>query len=130
MKYRGRRGRAGEASAQDTFERALRGERSPRQRGANETGDRKTLQLCRQVQRALMLADVPVESVEAMGVGGGQLLVRVMLGAEESGASALARLHERGPMLRAAVARAICRKRVPGLSFVMVAKHGGQYEHR
>jgi hypothetical protein len=92
--------------------------------------DRKTLQLCRQVQRALMLADLPVESVEPMGGGGGQLLVRVALPAGESAIDALARLHERAPMLRAAVARTICRKRVPGLSFVVVPGEGGEYELR
>ena len=129
MRYRGKRGRAEMASAQDAFERALRGEGSRPERVFDAGSDRKTLQLCRQVQRALMLADVPVESVEPMG-GAGQLLVHVALAAEESATDALVRLHERAPMLRAAVARSICRKRVPGLSFVIVAREGGGDETR
>jgi hypothetical protein len=128
VKNRNRRGRAVEASAQDAFERALRGEGFSRRRGGNEGGDRKTLQLCRQVQRALMLADVAVESVEPMDGTAGQLLVRVSISAEDgSAAEALAKLHERTPMLRAAVARSICRKRVPGLTFIMVAREGGNH---
>jgi ribosome-binding factor A len=90
------------------------------------------LQLCRQVQKALMLAlggecmdevlrNVYVESVEPMS-SASQLLVRVAIpsGTNSPSLEVLARLNERAPRLRAIVAQSICRKRAPSLSFTAV----------
>jgi hypothetical protein len=114
------------------FERALLGESFSDERKFNPRQDRKTLQLCRQVQRALtmslggagsdeLLRDAYVESVEPLG-GPGQLLVRITV-AGDAGAAAgevAARLAAQTPRLRAIVAAEISRKRVPMLSFVVV----------
>jgi len=127
-----RRGRAHPAPADAQFERALLGEDRDRERKFEPGRDRKTLQLCRQVQRALPLAlggecgdellrDAYVDGVEPLG-GAGQLLVRVTVPPNPSAApgEVLARLAALAPRLRAAVAGEICRKRVPVLSFVVV----------
>jgi ribosome-binding factor A len=140
LSHRNRRwkGRAHDASAQ-IFERALRGEDTSDRKSFDPRTDHKTMQLCRQVQRALMLAlagecadellrEVYVESVEPMG-SASQLLVQVVLpnGAGMNYLEVLARLNERAPKLRAIVAHSICRKRVPNLSFVAIAApQGGQ----
>ncbi len=94
-------------------------------RRADPRHDHKTLQLCRQVQRALSLelADVSVEAVEPMG-SATQLLVRVGVPAAASAAEVVGRLTGRTPHLRAAVAAAISRKRVPTLTFVAAAEVG------
>ncbi len=143
MRHRKKRwsGRAREASAEDVFERALFGAdtvEADRPRWDPKC-DRKTLQLCRQVQRALIvsldgeraaadvLADVSVDTVEPMG-GPSHLLVRVTVPAESnvSAAAVMARLEAEAPRLRAVVADSISRERVPGLSFVAVpATQGG-----
>jgi ribosome-binding factor A len=140
---RHRKGHAVDASAELVFERALLGEDASDRKTFNPREDRKTLQLCRQVQRALMLAlsgecaddilrEVYVESVEPMG-GASQLLVRVIVPREigQSSFEVVARLDDRLPKLRAIVARSICRKRVPNLMFVacpagMRLPEGGQ----
>jgi ribosome-binding factor A len=128
------KGRARGAAADLAFEQALRGSRGREQSGRfDPRADRKTLQLCRQVHRALMLAlsgecsddllrDLVVDAVEPMG-SASQLIVRVGVprgAAGQSFAEILARLNERTPKLRATVAQAICRKRVPMLSFALV----------
>jgi ribosome-binding factor A len=90
------------------------------------------LQLCRQAQRAILLAlagecrddllrDLYVDSVESIG-GGGQLLVRVVVPAHIRATlpEVLQRLSDHAPKLRAAVAQSICRKRAPNLSFAIV----------
>jgi hypothetical protein len=140
--HRGRRrGHARNASADALFERALRGA------DAEDSGpgpfdarhDRKTLQLCRQVQRALSLAlagesadealrDLYVQSVEPLG-SPGQLAVTVILPGYGGVTSAdvLARLAAHTPRLRAAVAREISRKRVPNLSFIPVPPSTGAF---
>ena len=139
-----RRGRARDASAAAEFERALLGSGAPGARAFDPTRDRKPLQLCRQVQRALALAlpgecddellrDACVESVEPLG-GPGQLLVRVSVpagGDAPTWNDAMARLTACTPRLRAAIAREISRKRVPNLSFVVVprAQGGDVHEH-
>ena len=139
-----RRGRARDASAAAEFERALLGSGARGARTFDPARDRKTLQLCRQVQRALALAlpgecnderlrDASVESVEPIG-GPGQLLVRVSVPDGGDGATwtdVMARLTACTPRLRATVAREISRKRVPNLSFVVVppAREGGAREH-
>jgi ribosome-binding factor A len=125
------------------FERALRGEEASDRKSFDPRVDRKTLQLCRQVQRALMLAlggecaddvlrSVYVESVEPMG-SASQLLVRIAMSSAAGVPSleVLGRLNGRAARLRAIVAQSICRKRVPNLSFVAVASgteptEGGQ----
>jgi len=140
VRHRNRRwkGRAREASAEDLFERALLGESAQGESAQGESAqpggsfdprtDRKTLQLCRQVQRTLMmllaeetLGDLSVQSVEPMG-GPSQLLVRlVLLDASPSAlAEAMSRLQERSGALRARVAQSISRKRAPSLFFVAV----------
>ena len=129
---RPRRGRARGASDDALFRRAVLGEELSDAKKFDPSADRKTLQLCRQVQRALAMAlagecadellrDAYVESVEPLG-GPGQLLVRVVLprGAPASIAEVMQRLSAHTPRLRAIVAREICRKRVPVLSFAVV----------
>jgi len=142
--YRPRRGqrpgRARDAAADDLFERALLGEAADAgatssvdsRRRFDARSDRKTLQLCRQVQRALslslagdggdeLLQGLYVQSVQPLG-SAGQLAVAVVL-PPETGANAgdvLARLAAHTPRLRAAVAREITRKRVPNLSFIVL----------
>ena len=63
-------------------------------------------------------ADVTVDAVEPMGSSAGQLLVRVTVSPAASPAEVVARLNGRGPSVRAAVAAAITRKRVPTLTFL------------
>jgi hypothetical protein len=112
------------------FELALRGEGENLSKPFDPRADRKTLQLCRQVQRTLMLAlagecgdnllrDVSVESVNPAG-GVGHLLVGVNIPRDHSVMEVLARLNDRVGQLRASVAASICRKRVPMLSFIGV----------
>ena len=114
-------------SAFELFEEALHdghgGHRS------NPQQDRKTLQLCRQVQRALSLAigDVSVDAVEPMG-SAAQLLVRVGVPPTVSPVDVVARLNGRAPQLRAEIASAISRKRVPTLTFVAVPA-GSEVDH-
>jgi hypothetical protein len=127
-----KKGRARGASADLAFEQALFGSNDDARRPFDPRADRKTLQLCRQVHRALMLAlagecgdevlrDVSAEAVEPMGCAS-QLLVRIALpvGVVIPATDVLQRLNECTPRLRASIAAAICRKRVPMLSFVLV----------
>jgi ribosome-binding factor A len=121
------------------FEQALRGERNDERKPFDPRSDRKTLQLCRQVQRSLMLAlggecgddllrEVFVDSVEPVD-GAGHLLVRVNVPANLSVLDVLVRLNERSGKLRAVVAGSICRKRVPMLSFTAATTwEGGDHE--
>ncbi len=106
-------------SASELFEQELRGGHGGGR--TNPRHDHKALQLCRQVQRALTMAtsaeDVSVDGVEPMG-SAAQLLVRVGVPRSASPAAVVARLNGRAPQLRAAVAAAISRKRVPTLTFV------------
>jgi hypothetical protein len=135
------------SSDQTTFEEALLCDPRRHQRSNDDQkrfdprADRKTLQLCRQVQHALMLAlagecgdellrDVSVESVEPLG-GAGQLLVRITLPASSrsSAAVVLEQLDARAATLRVIVAQSICRKRAPMLSFIVVPpqQEGGDH---
>lgn len=87
--------------------------------------DRKTLQLCRQIERALTLAlaespndlvlDVQLDSVEP-APNAGHLLVTVATRHEDTLAVLLALQGDAG-RLRTAVAHAITRRRAPELSF-------------
>lgn len=135
-------GRARGAPPVSEFERALMGDENADRPRFDPRHDRKTLQLCRQVQRALALAligecdddpvsDLVIESVEPLG-GAGQLLVRIAMPREHlaSATDVLARLNSRSPQLRAEIANAISRKRVPGLSFVAVPMTEGDGHER
>lgn len=126
---RGARGRS--AMDRDLFEMALRGQ-SGGDAGAFDAGhDRKTLQLCRQVERALSLAlagerddvlrDLSVDGVEPMG-SAAQLLVRVLVPATVGVpvVEVVQLLDEASPRLRAVVSQSICRKRTPVLSFLPI----------
>jgi len=89
--------------------------------------DRKTLQLCRQVQRALMFAmaetgedvllDVQVESVEP-APGPGQMLVGVSGSADAH--EILEAIHRNAGQLRNEVAAAITRRKAPELFYRVV----------
>ena len=147
-----RQGRARGAAARssvdlDLFEQALHGgdaERSASRRGGAGAVDRKTLQLCRQVERALAMAlagecdddvlrELMLDSVEPIG-SAAQLLVRVRVpgGVGVSAAEVLARLEAQSNRLRHLVARAVCRKRTPTLNFVLlpaaqISAEGGEH---
>lgn len=134
MSHRNRawKGRARDVSAELMFERALRSDETRDRKSFDPRVDRKTLQLCRQVQQALMLAlggecgdevlrEIYIESVEPMG-SPSQLLVRIALSSTAGVPSlqVLARLNDRSARLRAIVAQSICRKRAPNLTFIAV----------
>jgi len=95
----------------------------------------KTRQLCRQVQRALNLAlaerasDSGLEELYVVDVtsifGCGYLFVHFSVPEDRSMPDVLASLQREAPRLRAQVARAICRKRAPALTFVPVMYRGG-----
>jgi ribosome-binding factor A len=119
-----------EESAEVLFEQALRGSDGVEGKAFDPRLDRKTLQLCRQVQRALMLAlagecgdellrDVSVDSVQPAG-GAGHLLVLVSVPVGLPVMEIVARLNDRAGKLRAIVAGSICRKRTPMLSFIAI----------
>jgi ribosome-binding factor A len=133
-------GRAHVAPAEALFERALFGVDECDDKRFNPREDRKTLQLCRQVQCALAMAlsgecgdeilrDLYVESVEPMG-SASQLIVRVVIPANLrcSLVEVMSKLDERAVRLRALVAQAICRKRVPNLTFIVVPSIGNAME--
>ena len=91
------------------------------------SSDRKTLQLCRQVQRALSFAisetgderllSVYVESVEPHPDAGHMM---VQVGNVDEPAAVLEALHENTGRLRTAVAHAITRRKAPELFFRIV----------
>jgi ribosome-binding factor A len=110
------------------FEQALLGDEFESKKRFDPRADRKTLQLCRQVQRALMqalagecgddlLRELSVESVEPAG-GAGHLLVHVIVPRQISVPEVMSRLAFQSARLRTIVAGSICRKRVPMLSFI------------
>lgn|GEM_PF-4590963 len=125
------RSRAHGDAAYEEFERALAGDSTSERTRFDPAQDRKTLQLCRQVQHALMLAlsgecddeilrEFYVAAVEPLG-NASQLLVRVWLPrtGQITAWGAMARLSDRAARLRGLVAQSICRKRVPALMFVV-----------
>jgi ribosome-binding factor A len=90
-----------------------------------KVSNRKALQLCRQVERALsvalegeLLRDLTVAAV-VPAPDSSRLLVTLVFGGDEAVATAdvLAALHRRESSLRAAVAAAIHRKKTPELTF-------------
>ncbi len=130
----GRGARSHRDAAGLAFEQALLGDVSEGRKRFDPRSDRKTLQLCRQVERALSLAlagecgddllrEVWVEGVEPMG-GAGALLVRVCVPRGIVAVDVVARLNHRAGALRSIVAGSICRKKVPSLSFVAVPGNG------
>ncbi len=98
-----------------------RSERSPEP-------DRKTLQLCRQVEHALSFAfsesgndlilDLQLEGIVPLQ-GAGHLLVRVST-RHDKAIEVLQALQADTPRLRAAAAQAITRRKAPELSFQIV----------
>jgi ribosome-binding factor A len=98
-------------------------------------GERKTLQFCRQVQRALNLAladgnaddglnDLFVETVSP-APDCGHLLVHVVIPPNRTVGETLGALRRDAPRLRSEVAMAITRKRAPELSFMPAVPDGG-----
>jgi hypothetical protein len=125
-------------SSFELFEQELTGHRSAEGRAG---ADHKTLQLCRQVERALSLAlagecdddvlrELYVDGVKPMG-SASQLMVRLRVPAAISVIDAIARADARATQLRHIVAQAICRKRVPTLTFICLPAEpaeGGGHE--
>jgi ribosome-binding factor A len=101
---------------------------------SGRSGDRKTLQLCRQVSRSLsyvlgslgddVLGGLHVESVEPAPNASHLLVTVSSLDAEASPETILIRLHAAQPRLREEIARDIHRRRVPELTFRCVRPDG------
>ena len=146
MRYQNKRGNRRTRNAADVslFEQALLGHQENDKRRFDPANDRKTLQLCRQVERAVsfalagecgeeILREVMVESAHPMG-GAGHLLIaiRVPVSCGTTIAQVQERLLQHSGRIRTMVARAICRKRVPVLSFVALPAEqpteGGSHE--
>jgi ribosome-binding factor A len=136
-KGRARGARPHRQSDLNEFEMALAGDRRESSKAFDPRADRKTQQLCRQVQRALMMAlagecgddllrEILVDSIDPAG-GAGHLLVRVIVPGGLPVIDVLARLNDRSGKLRAIVAASICRKRVPMLSFIAVPGMEGNH---
>lgn len=137
MKHHNRRRRDSSGFVDRDFADALNGA-SSRSLSSGRQGERKALQFCRQVQRALNLAladrhaddglnDLFVEEVTP-APDCGHLLVHVVIPAGRSVADALGGLRRDAPRLRSEVAMAITRKRAPELSFVPAFAAGGRDE--
>jgi ribosome-binding factor A len=117
------------ASVHSDFADAL--ERGRRSAHRHNKPDHHTLALCRQVQRTLALAlsgecdDDLLREGQVVDVqpaaGPKRLLVRVAIGPETSVVEFMQRIESATPRLRAIVAQAITRKRVPELLFVPCA---------
>ena len=95
------------------------------------------MQLCRQVERAItfalagecgddLLRELLVDGVEPMG-SASQLLVRLRVPGSLSLADVLPRIEARAATLRCLVADAICRKRVPTLTYICLPAEGGDH---
>jgi hypothetical protein len=125
-------------SSFELFEQELTGRRPHKSR---QRADHKTLQLCRQVERALSLAlagecdddvvrELLVDGVEPAG-SASQLLVRLRVPATIATTDAFARVEAHSTTLRCLVAQSICRKRVPTLMFICLPEarsEGGGHE--
>ena len=116
------------------FEQAL-GETEHRHRARGRRLEQKTLQLCRQVQRALNLAlaaDGALDDVFVVGVsaasGCGRLVAHVAVPCSQSADVVLEELRDRAPRLRAIVAGYISRKRAPELIFVAAPPGDDAYD--
>lgn len=107
-------------------------------RSSDRQAERKALQLCRQVERALNLAladRCAVDEISGLFVDEvspapdcGRLLVRVIIPAGRSVAGVMSILRREAPHLRAEVAAAITRKRAPELAFIPASLEGGSDE--
>ena len=112
-------------AADPEFLRALE-EGDPR-RGRHRRAGHKDRQLCRQVERALLLvldgdlSDLVIADVTPLA-GCARLLVQVVIPDGADPLQTLERLRLRTGALRAQVAHCISRKRVPELSFVLVTQ--------
>src|SRR5688572_13035902 len=92
-------------------------------------GGRKALQLCRQIERALSLAlddcqddllrDLLVESVVPAPTSRRLLVTVSAANLGNSQAELIGRLNTATPWIRSEIAAAICRKRVPELTFAI-----------
>ena len=106
-------------------------EDNSRNRSSNQQAERKALQFCRQVQRALNLAladsDLFVEAVSPAS-DCGHLLVQVLIPPDRSVADVLSELRKDAPRLRLEVAKFITRKRAPELAFTRAVGEGGADE--
>jgi ribosome-binding factor A len=105
--------------------------------GSFRQRERKALQLCRQVQRALnlALAESADEGLSELYVDEvspapdcGHLTAHVVVPGERPWSETLGVLAVHAPRLRGAVAEAITRKRAPELSFVPVPPAGGAHD--
>jgi ribosome-binding factor A len=116
------------------FAAALEGDDCKRD-SADRRREHKTRQLCRQAQRAMNLAlaewgsDLELEQLYVNEVspapGCGHLLVHVVAPAGRPLGDVLTSLRHAAPRLRAQVARAICRKHAPELSFAPAMRAEG-----
>ena len=140
MKRQNRRGKRAEfpdSHLDADFAEILYGENDNNRSGNRQT-QRKTLQLCRQVQRALnlALADASVGEIDcdlfvdevSPGPDCGHLLVHIVVQEGYSIADALSALRRDASRLRSEVAMLIARKRAPELAFVPVSMQGGSDE--
>lgn len=99
-------------------------------RRSSEAIDRKSLQLCRQVERTLhqaladaaddMLRDLSVESVQPAPSSRRLLVVVSPLAGEITSEDAIQRLQQAAGYLRSCVASAINRRRTPELEFCFI----------
>ena len=109
------------------------GSRSPARQA-----QRKTQQLCRQVERALNLAFADRNGEDDLGglfvdevspaPDCGRLLVHVVIPAGRPAADVISALRRESPRLRSEVAAAITRKRAPELSFIPASPEGSNHE--
>lgn len=107
----------------------------PGNTSSRRQAERKTQQLCRQVQRALNLALEDHAAGGALGglfieevapaPGLGRLIARVVIPPDRPVAETMIALAREAPRLRAEVAGATSRKRVPELSFLPSGHDGG-----
>jgi ribosome-binding factor A len=136
VKQRKGRGKGAEFTDADFAEFLY--EESNSNRSGDRQAQRKALQFCRQVQRALNLAlvgssvagigcDLFVDEVSP-GPDCGHLLVHIVVQDGYSVVDALSALRSDASRLRSEVAMAIARKRAPELFFVPVSVRGGDDE--
>jgi ribosome-binding factor A len=107
-------------------------------RSSDRQAQRKTQQLCRQVERALNLAFADRNGEDDLGglfvdevspaPDCGRLLVHVVIPADCPAADVISALRRESPRLRSEVAAAITRKRAPELSFIPASPDGGNHE--
>ena len=105
---------------------------------SSDQAQRKTQQLCRQVERALNLAFADRNGEDDLGglfvdevspaPDCGRLLAHVVIPADRPAADVISALRRESPRLRSEVAAAITRKRAPELSFIPASPEGCSYE--